>query len=285
MMRAYHGLGRLLLRARQQPARAPRLHRLSFGPYFVSWDDVIGRAIRRGESFEVAERVVLRRVVHEGNTALDIGANQGFFTLLLASLVGPTGRVVAFEPSPREIRRLRLNVRLNRLRNVKMEALALGAAAGQADLFVVAGQETGCNSLRPPATADPTERQRVRIVTLDDYARAAGLGRVDFVKLDVEGAELEVLSGANGMLSEPRRPMILCEVVDLRTAPWGYPARRIYDLLVTRGFEWFAFRSEGGITPCSARERFHENLLAVPTERLAEVAELIAEERTVEVGW
>ena len=81
---------------------------------------------------------------------LDIGAHHGFYTLLASRKVGKKGKVIAFEPSPRKRRKLIWHCRLNRTDNVWIESCALGSFDGEAELFLVKGKETGCNSLRPP---------------------------------------------------------------------------------------------------------------------------------------
>ncbi len=88
-------------------------------------------------------------------TVLDIGAHHGLYTLLAARRVGPRGKVVAFEPSPREKRKLLLNMRLNRLRNIQVSACALGNCEGDAELYLVDGKDAASNSHRPPNVAEP----------------------------------------------------------------------------------------------------------------------------------
>src|SRR5438309_4114648 len=105
-------------------------------------------ALRNG--FERQEQEFLLEFLGPGMTFIDIGAHHGLYSLLASKKVGPSGRVVAFEPSPREFRRLRWNLALNRCRRVRAEPFALGATDGTADLFVCLGWDTGCNSLRPP---------------------------------------------------------------------------------------------------------------------------------------
>jgi FkbM family methyltransferase len=89
-------------------------------------------------------------------TVLDVGAHNGFYTLLASKRVGPTGQVIAFEPSPRERQRLLSNLWINGCSNVIVEPVALADEDSVATLFVVSGAETGCNSLRPPAASGNT---------------------------------------------------------------------------------------------------------------------------------
>ncbi|MBS1875383.1 MAG: FkbM family methyltransferase [Acidobacteria bacterium] len=199
-------------------------------------------------------------------TFIDIGAHHGLYTLLASRMVKETGRVVAFEPSPRERRRLRKHVWINRCANVRIEEFALGKAPGLDHLYVVRGRETGCNSRRPPVNAGTTTLLPVRVTSLDEYCRANLIGTVDFIKLDAEGAELEILEGMTDILAGPQRPLFLCEVDDHRTQPWGYPSKRILEYLKERRYEWFGLRADGAPVSLDRKECY--NLLAVPVERV-----------------
>jgi hypothetical protein len=107
---------------------------------------------------------------------------------------------------------------------------------------------------------------------LDEELRRLGIERVDFMKLDVEGAELGVLQGGSALLSGVSRPAILAEVQDLRTRPWGYAAREIVRFLAEKGYRWFALDGAGSLVPVSTQqETYNANLVALPTERVREI--------------
>jgi FkbM family methyltransferase len=259
----------LLYQLRRVFPNIPVPMRLSSGVWWILWNDVMSRFVLRGV-FEPREKRFVERYLRPQMTVLDIGAHNGFYALLASRRIGPAGSVIAFEPSPRERRRLRWNVRLNRLKNIRVEPLALGNAPGHADLFVVRGSQTGFNSLRPPSIDQPIAQIPVRQTTLDDYLRARPIGAVDFMKIDVEGGEREVIRGATGFLSRRPRPVIMCEIEDVRTAAWGYNATEIVTLLRALGFAWFAVRDDGTLVECP--EPVDGNFVAIPEERLHEVA-------------
>ena len=170
--------------------------RLPWGGWWFAWNDVIGKHIRLSDKFEQGEQAFLLRFLEPRMTVLDIGAHHGLYTLLASKKVGSQGHVVAFEPSPRELNRLRWHLRINRCRNVRVEPYALGRKEDLADLYVCTVHETGCNSLRPPNVAEPLSKVQVPVKVLDHYVEGTALKTVDFVKLDVEGGELDVLKGA-----------------------------------------------------------------------------------------
>jgi len=242
--------------------------KLPFGARWLLEGSALDQNLLSG-SFENAEARFVERFLQAGMTVLDIGAHHGFYTLLASMRVGRTGRVIAFEPSPRERIRLERHIRLNRCANVRIEQVALGASPGKAELFLVEGTEDYCNSLRPPAVNAETRRVFVNVTTLDEFLSATALTDVDFVKLDVEGAELDVLKGASNLLRQSLRPIFLVEVYDIRTQPWGYAAREIVRFLTERSFEWFSLGENGKPTPVdSASCSFDANLVAVPAERM-----------------
>lgn len=158
----------------------------------------------------------LARLVEPGFVCADVGAHVGCLTLLLARLVGPDGRVIAFEASAENVRTLRENVALNGLDDaVAIEhAAVLDESLDEVDLY--AGR-TGSSSEWTVSQAfasredpRPTAHRRttVRGVTLDDYF--AGGGRLDLVKMDIEGAEARALPGMRRLLTD-ERPIVVLE--------------------------------------------------------------------------
>lgn len=231
-------------------------------------NDQISTSLLDG-TFENEERRFVEGFLQPGMIVLDIGANQGYYTLLASRKVGPRGRVLAFEPSPGELVRLKQHLRLNRCKNVEVFASALGAAEGTAELHIVLGTESGCHSLRPPNVSQPTSLLRVPVERLDDVLKMRGIARVDFIKLDVEGAELAVLQGAPELLRRSPRPVILTEVQDIRTEPWGYRAAEILSFLSSLGFQWFAPQPSGFLAKLPLDSQTYDgNFVALPEERI-----------------
>jgi len=239
--------------------------RLSPGIWWIARNDVVSDELCQGV-FEPNERALLTRLLTPGMRVLDVGAHAGFYTLNASKLVGPSGRVMSFEPSPRERERLRTHVRLNRCANVTIEAVALGEASDEGELFVFDGRTTGCNSFHL-ASSDGARRVTVPIRTLDEYVASGVIDRVDFVKMDIEGAELSALRGAE-RLFRTLRPALLCELHEKRTAPWGYRARAIVDLVASWDYRWYLVEDGGRLTPIDdGQTAFFGNGVALPAER------------------
>jgi FkbM family methyltransferase len=252
--------------------------KLAWGGHWFARNDFVGRHVFLGYWFENNEQRFLRKYFREGMTVLDIGAHQGFYTLLSSFLVGNSGRVISFEPSPRELKRLNLHLSANHCQNVTVESLALGKAETKSDLYICVGETgTGFNSLRPPAVPDQFERVEVSIVRLDNYLKQKQIApaTIDFIKLDVEGGELDILQGANDLLNCPRRPVIMCEAEDIRTHAWGYKAKAIVELLKQRNFSWFAVTIDGLLKAVTEEDFPQGNVIAVPAERLSSIEKFI----------
>src|SRR5882762_3932319 len=168
----------------------PLLVWLPYGGWWLAGDDKMGDAVFTG-NFEDGERQFIQGFLKPGMTVLDIGAHYGFYTVLAAKKVGPTGRVMSFEPSPRERERLLVHLRLNRILNrVSVFPIALGRETAESTLYVVVGRDTGCNSLRSPPVTEPTQTVQVSVTSLDTFLVHQNVACVDFIKMDVEGAEL-----------------------------------------------------------------------------------------------
>lgn len=251
--------------------------RLPFGAWWLAEKGALDHELMYS-GFEETEMRFVQRLLRPGMTVLDIGAHHGLYTLLSAKRVGRRGRVIAFEPSPRECRRLAKHVRVNRCGNVEVEACALGNERGEADLFLVDGFRDWGNSLRPPAVPEPTQQVRVAVRRLDDVLAERGIERVDFIKLDAEGGELGVLEGAKRLLQTAPRPAILAEVEDIRTRPWGYAAREIIQLLARWNYRWFALSEMGTVYAASPDDDSYDgNFVALPEERAEEFQRLLVE--------
>jgi FkbM family methyltransferase len=181
---------------------------------FVDLSDLaIGLNIARGR-YEASELAFVQRHVGRGQTALDIGANIGLFSVTMADAVGPQGRVYAFEPLQQNLALLERSIRENRMEErIILRRVLVGDEAGERRLVSLSLGEGALNSggaylhggepVRPGHTL-----YAVPMVTLDaeDFQ-----SRVSFIKIDVEGAEPLVFRGGKRLLTRDR-PVVLCEI-------------------------------------------------------------------------
>lgn len=148
--------------------------------------------------------------LRSGHVFIDIGANAGYFSLLASRCVGESGRVLAVEPNPAMAKQLQQNIERSGLANVAIVEAACSDCAGICELFVGNSYNTGNSSLSPNNLAW-TKSVRVRCIRADLLSEMYHLQRVDLVKIDVEGAELQVLRGMATVLKH-LRPKIIIEL-------------------------------------------------------------------------
>lgn len=164
-------------------------------------------------AFEAATQRDYRRLLKPGATVLDIGANIGAHTLPLAKLVGDHGHVFAFEPTAFAFNKLQANIALNPTlaARITAEQIALGDAADAP----LPGMIAASWPLSTSDERDPLHGGRAmstvgaRATALDAYVEASGVSRLDFIKLDVDGAECRVLRGAKATLARFRPAIVL----------------------------------------------------------------------------
>jgi FkbM family methyltransferase len=195
------------------------------GRVTVRWDEVVGRKLLRDGSFERAEMDAMLENVSPDGTVVDVGANVGLLTIPLALVAA---HVIALEPLPQNIERLRENVRRNDLANVIVVEAAAGATDGTAVLHSAADPAFG--SLREVVKYRTSGDIEVRLRSLDSLWHELMRPAVELVKIDVEGAELEVLEGGREVL-ETCSPVLLVE------AGRGAASDAVHELLTTLGYD------------------------------------------------
>jgi FkbM family methyltransferase len=175
---------------------------LDFGRLFVpTIDQDVGLFVRKHGSWEADTTAYFRRVIKPGMAVIDIGANIGYFTLLLSKLVGELGRVLAFEPLAECVQ----GIRRCQLSNVVVHAIALGDRAGHRHLSIHP-LKLGVATFRQPHDWVPAETRSVKCARLDDFE----VPQCHLIKIDVEGDEFSVIRGATETISR-HRPVLLVE--------------------------------------------------------------------------
>jgi len=227
----------------------------------------LSRQLFIGGCADPNEFAFLDRFLKAGMVVIDAGANDGIYTLFCAQRTSPSGQVLSFEPSQREFSRLQNNVELNQLRNIRMLRVALSNEDGEAQLQVAGHEHEGNNSLGAFAHRDVEllRTESVTVRSLDSIVAESGLDRIDFLKLDIEGAEVKALKGARATLRE-FRPVLLFEAFDDALREQGGSRDELLQLVRDSGYTLYSFNSEG--LPCPAvDEATGDNLLATPLEK------------------
>jgi len=236
--------------------------------------DVIGKYIFVDGVFEPREWEFVAHFLGRGMTVFDLGANLGQYTLLAAKCVGPTGIVHSFEPSSRMFGELLFNVELNSMSETcVLNNMAVSDRQGDARLskYAPGGEVFGSLATQHRKSDDAiTGYEQVETTTLDVYVHEKGISRVDFIKMDIEGAELLALQGAARLLSGRGAPAILVELADINAKGFAYRALDTWDFLVNLGYQMYSLGEEG--RDLHVMERPHDfsvaaNVVAVKRER------------------
>jgi FkbM family methyltransferase len=191
------------------------------------------------------EMAGLAELVRPGSICIDVGAAAGLYTVTLARLAGPDGLVHSVEPVTFAHRAWAWVLGVRSCRNVRRHVVALGADTGRAEMSVPVGRHgpvTGRSYLDwdcagPGSNAEFGGQLRVGVdmQTLDGLCVAAGLTRLDFIKIDVEGAEMRVLRGGTDAI-DGFRPAMLIEIEDRHTARYRNSAEDVTAWLLDRGY-------------------------------------------------
>jgi FkbM family methyltransferase len=219
----------------------------------------VAAALRRFAALGLAEPELrgLDQLVRAGDVCFDIGAGYGMYTFPLAELVGPTGQVHSFEPLPvphRILSTLRNAVAANQIR---VQRAALGPETGDQELALPyrfglpihgwAHLRSGQVSPGRRISFSTTRTLITPVHTVDGICLEQGIERVHFLKIDVEGFESSVLTGAEQIL-ERDRPSLLLEIEDRHLIKYGRTGAEVAGALIARGYGMFAWRS-GRWTP------------------------------------
>ncbi len=178
--------------------------------YVDGRDEGVGQALLQGGEFEHEETELFKSLVRPGMVVVDIGANLGYYTLLAARLLGGQGRVYAFEPDPANYALLVKNIQANAFSNVVSTQMAVSDHAGSHLLFRHK-YNFGCHSLSKANATEYDGSTEVTTTTLDHFfAEVHPESKIDLIKMDVQGAEGQVIDGARNLLGE-MKPAILME--------------------------------------------------------------------------
>jgi FkbM family methyltransferase len=198
------------------------------------WDEEQLKVYFYGHYHERYEADLVARLLNINEVFWDIGANIGYFSLVAATALQNTGQVVAFEPGDSAYARLTENISLNPFTNLKTYQVAAGDAEGEAVLYLSGDIADSSANLYTPGDAQ-TRRQVCRLVTLDNFFREQDLAPPQLIKMDVEGAELAALRGAEKIIADAR-PLLLLEMEEKNLLAAGASKAAIQTFLKGLGY-------------------------------------------------
>ena len=179
---------------------------------------------------------IFRQEIRPGNVVFDIGANEGFYSALAASIVGPDGIVVAVEPQSRLYEFVNINLALNATGMFNVYMAAISDNTGEkVELSLTPLLNTGASSIvRSYRWSTATEL--VDTFSIDDIFERENLEVIDFIKIDVEGFEFEVINSMEKLFMNKSVKCIFIDYHDRILRDRGLSARHIHDLILTAGF-------------------------------------------------
>ncbi len=203
----------------------------------------VGRHLIDNEVWEPGGTSVFKAVVRPGMTVIDAGAHVGYYSTLAAELVGPTGKVIAFEPEPRSRSMLNKSIKENDYGNVLVVPTALSDTSGEVDLITNSDSAPEFFSISK-FRGTQNQKRRVPTTTLDEFL--ADDLHVDFIKIDIEGAELAAFAGMKEILDSNPDLKILMEWVPEDYRANGYDPVQFIRTMFHKGYNaWRVdFRSE-----------------------------------------
>lgn len=185
------------------------------------------------ESYEEYETEFVKKEVKKGDVVLDIGANIGYYTLIFAKLVGESGKVFAFEPDPTNFNLLRRNVRNNGYNNVVLINKAVSEKSEKLKLFL---SEDNLADHRIYDSQDGRKFIEIGSVRLDDYFKDYS-GEINFIKMDIEGAEYGAVQGMPDLIKKSRKIKVISEFWPFGLKKFGVEPVEYLNRLLKYDFE------------------------------------------------
>jgi FkbM family methyltransferase len=234
----------LLRRVRPQPLAAWIKSCLPFGRedvatreglFHLDCFNLLGYSVIRNGIFEPATVAMIRAMLPEGGVFVDLGANEGYFTVIGSRTVGPRGRVLAVEPQARLQAVIAANLELNHCGNVEVSSVAVSDTPGTRRLFLTSEMATGGSGFQR-ATRYQLPSNEVLAMTFGEILERYRLERCDLVKMDIEGAEWEAIFGSPQLFREQRIKALALSLHPTQLAATGHSATEILDFLKECGY-------------------------------------------------
>lgn len=205
--------------------------------------------LRGGMSYEPDVTRIVQKILEPGDVFVDVGANVGYFTMLGSALVGPEGKVFAFEPDPKNIARIRHHCENNRVDNVEIISRPASDSVAEVN-FWFNKSSSGGNALWNPGEyfGDPQFNDGYSVMkstTLADEFSTKGLTNVKLVKIDTEGAEHAILRGTEGWLKNQSIPYIIAEMNTFGLQKLGTSVDSFIDFMYSNGYLAFLLYFDG----------------------------------------
>lgn len=213
------------------------------------------------------ETKVLEKMLKKGDTVIDVGAYvDGWYTLFPAVLVGNSGHVYSFEPHPEFFKRLKANIFLNKLKNITLVKKGVYDKIQSVEFYV----EGGCSSIVKTHAESykkiSTPKITIHTTTIDEFVNTNKIKKLNLIKIDVEGIEMNVLKGAKKTLQK-MHPNLVIEVLDNQLKLGGSSKKEVLSFLKSLGYYAYSFTSIG-LEPYKTNETMRTHNLYFTTSQL-----------------
>lgn len=231
---------------------------------FYPWNKGMVRTLLERKDLK-KEVSAVKKFIKKGDLVFDVGSNIGILSAVYSCLVGNSGKVYSFEPVNETFSRLKETLALNGCDNAVPIKIALSDASGLADMQIFDESLSGLNSLaKPKYPAYNSSNVAVKTETLDNICAKLEITSIDFLKIDVEGFEKEVLAGANALLENNLIKFIQFEISDVPLSSSGKTPRDIVDFLKKYNYLVFSFdaaakRFNGPISTIQQKKGGYDN--------------------------
>ena len=215
---------------------------------------------------------LLKKILKPGDVFLDLGANVGYFSLLVANNF-PSVKITSFEPVTALFQFMNENISLNNIKNISAINTAVGEKNEEKELFVSSPDNAGMSSFQQPENYSG-KKERVKVVTIDDWFKTSGLPKIDLIKIDIEGSELAALKGMKEVLQK-QKPVLMVEINPETLKMFNLKPLDIYDYLKQFNFEGFLILENYRLKHSNPAEINHTaNVLFIHNEKVNVYPEL-----------
>ena len=204
-------------------------------------EEFVSESLLRDNAYEAFETKILCEEIKPGHVVLDIGANIGYYTLLAAKLVGEQGRVFAFEPEHQNFALMNKSVKANGFHNVTLVRKAVYNATGPQTLYI--NQWNRGDNRIFESSDDDWPSVTIDATRLDDYF-ANYQGSIDFIKMDIQGAEITAIEGMSSLLNKHKRVKLFTEFEPITLKAFGFEPADYLELLQQHGFTMYHLDNE-----------------------------------------
>lgn len=243
---AVSSLGKLIFKILFKEKKGISTYTISEGVKLeMDFNDAIGFGVIILGSYNQFETMVLKKILQPGDVLIDVGAFMGSYSLLASKLIGRKGKVYAFEPNPDHLRKLKRNILLNNFHNIQAFKFALSNKKGVVKFYVAGSGSSLVKNEAEMHIGKEIKPIKIKAVTLNDFIKKEKIKHIDFIKIDAEGWDLQVLKGASNVLKKKDAPDIMVEVMDEQLKRAGSSANDLIRYMKSYAYVPYIFTRSG----------------------------------------